>query len=78
LFAKINFLRSKPKGNQNNTKPKHGMDAVWLGCNLGMATTHFLKNFVALNSGSSANNCLRFTNIQNAEVVSNSAATTCH
>jgi len=27
-FAKIDFLQKKPKGNQSDTKPKHGMDAV--------------------------------------------------
>ena len=30
LFAKNRFLQTTVKEHQNNTKPKHGMDAVWL------------------------------------------------
>jgi len=46
LFAKNQFLQTTVKENQNNTKPKHGMDAVWVWHGRGIAPVCFFVKFL--------------------------------
>ncbi|SDK55383.1 hypothetical protein [Flavobacterium noncentrifugens] len=41
-----NQTKRKPKPHQNNTKPKHGMDAAWMYHSHGTAAVCFFKIFL--------------------------------
>jgi len=50
LFAKNAFFRSTPKRNQKESKPKHGMDAVWVWHGGGMAAVCFFWKFLIISN----------------------------